>query len=251
MADLNEVKQKLYRNLELRLGGSIIDLELDREHYETALDYAYQVYRQRASRSTFESYTLMTLVKDQNVYTLPDEFVNVRQVFRRTFGIEGGPSSGSFDPFSSAAVNTYMLNYTMSGGLATYELYTGYVELAAKMFGGHLIYTFNPVTKQIHLVRDPKGTGEQVLIWGDMKRSDGELLMDHFVGPWLSDWTMSVLKGIIGEAREKFGNIPGPGGGTSLNGSQMKSESVQMQEKLLEELKQYIDGSEPLSWIVG
>jgi hypothetical protein len=54
-----------------------------------------------------------------------------------------------------------------------------------------------------------------------------------------------------GEAREKFQSIAGPNGGTSLNGSAMKSEATQMMKDLEEDLKNYIDGSDPLSWVIG
>jgi hypothetical protein len=60
-----------------------------------------------------------------------------------------------------------------------------------------------------------------------------------------------VLKGIIGEAREKFATIAGPGGGTSLNGAAMKSESKEMQAQLIDELKRYVDASQPLTWVQG
>jgi hypothetical protein len=38
--DLTEYKQALFENLRLRLGGDIIDLELDTQHYEAAYNYA-------------------------------------------------------------------------------------------------------------------------------------------------------------------------------------------------------------------
>jgi hypothetical protein len=56
---------------------------------------------------------------------------------------------------------------------------------------------------------------------------------------------------IIGEAREKYGSIAGPGGGTSLNGAAMKAEAKEAQEKLIEQLKAYVDYSQPLTWIQG
>jgi hypothetical protein len=59
------------------------------------------------------------------------------------------------------------------------------------------------------------------------------------------------LKITIGEAREKFSSIVGPGGGTTLNGAAMKSEGMAAQEKLLEDLKNYVDFSNPLSFIIG
>lgn len=249
--NLEELKQAMFNNLRLRMGGNIIDLELDPEHYEAAYNYAIKVYRQRAENAVEESYTLLTIIKNIDTYTLPSEFINVRSLFRRTVGLETGPSSASFDPFSSAILNTYLLNYNQAGGLATYDFYAGYVELAARMFGGYLTYTFDPVTKVLRIVRDFKGTGERVLIWADIQRPEAVLIQDPGAGVWIGDFTLAILKGIIGEAREKFATIAGPSGGTSLNGAAMKAESKEMQAALLEQLKNYVDYSQPLTWIQG
>lgn len=249
--NLEELKQGLFNNLRLRLGGDIVDLELDPQHYEAAYNYAIKLYRQRAQNANIESYTLMTVVKNVYEYTLPQEFINVRALFRRTVGLETGPSSTSFDPFSSAILNTYLLNYNYTGGMATYDFYAGYVELAARMFGGYVTYTFNPVTKLLKVVRDFKGTGERILIWADVQRPEIELLQDPGAGVWIGDYILATLKGIIGEAREKFGSIAGPGGGTTLNGTAMKAEAKAAQEALLQDLKNYQDYSQPLTWIQG
>ena len=248
---LDELKQALFQNIRYRLGDGIIDLELDPQHYEAAYNYAIKVYRQRAQNATAESYTLFTIEKNVDTYTLPQEFINVRCLYRRTVGLETGPSSSSFDPFSSAILNTYLLNYNYSGGMATYDFYAGYVELAARMFGGYVVYTFDPVTKVLRIVRDPKGSGERVLIWADVQRTQEVILQDPGAGVWIGDWVFATLKAIIGEAREKFASIAGPGGGTSLNGAAMKAESKQLQQELIEELKRYVDYSQPLTWVQG
>ena len=248
---LDELKQALFQNVRYRLGDGIIDLELDPQHYEAAYNYAIKVYRQRAQNATQESYTLFTIEKNVDTYTLPSEFINVRCLYRRTVGLETGPSSSSFDPFSSAILNTYLLNYNYAGGMATYDFYAGYVELAARMFGGYVVYTFDPVTKVLRIVRDPKGSGERILIWADVQRTQEVLLQDPGAGVWIGDWVFATLKGIIGEAREKFASIAGPGGGTSLNGAAMKAEAKQLQQELIEELKRYVDYSQPLTWVQG
>lgn len=248
---LQELKQELFKNIRYRLGDGIIDLEVDDEHFEAAYNYAIKIYRQRAQNSTIESYTLLTMETHRNSYILPEDFINVRQVFRRTVGLETGPAASSFDPFSSAILNTYLLNYNYAGGLATYDFYAQYIELAARMFGGYVIFTFNPVTKEIKFVRDPKGSGEQVLIWADLQRSESELLQDPGSGIWIGDWTLSQIKYTIGEAREKFSTIAGPSGGSALNGGALKGEAKEMQQKLLDELKAYVDRSQPLTWVIG
>jgi hypothetical protein len=248
---LDELKSALFNNVAYRLGQGIIDLELDPQHYEAAYNYAIKVYRQRAQAATEEAYTLMTVEKNVDTYTLPQQFINVRNIFRRTIGLETGPGATSFDPFSSAILNTYLLNYNYAGGMATYDFYAGYVKLAARMFGGYVTYTFNPVTKVLRVVRDFKGTGEQILIWADVQKTEEVLLQDPGAGVWIGDFILANLKLIIGEAREKFGTIAGPGGGTSLNGTAMKAEGKAAMEQLLDELKRYVDYSQPLTWVQG
>jgi hypothetical protein len=249
--NLIELKEQLFNQCLYRLGQGMIDLEVDPEHLEASYNYAISIYRQRAQNSTQESYTLFTVEKNIDTYTLPSEFVNVRCLYRRTVGLETGPSSTSFDPFSSAILNTYLLNYNVAGGLATYDFYAGYVELAARMFGGYLTYTFDPVTKTLRIVRDFKGSGEKVLIWADIQRPEAVLLQDPSIGVWIQDFVLASLKMIIGEAREKFATIVGPSGGTALNGAAMKAEGKEMQVQLIDELKRYVDNSQPLSFVIG
>jgi hypothetical protein len=233
------------------LGDQIIDLELDPAHYEAAYQRTIGVYRQRANYAYEEAYIFMELIRDMNIYTLPQEVVSVRQIFRRTFGDSSGPFASNFDPFSQASMNVYLMNFNVSGGLATYDFYTQYVELAARMFGGYMNYTWNPVTKKIQLVRDPKGSGENVLIWVYQLKPEVNLLQDYQIQQWIKDYMTAVCKMIIGEAREKFSTIAGPQGGGSLNGAAMKSEAqLQMDAKILE-LTNYVDGSQPITWVIG
>lgn len=249
--NLEQLKENMFDNIRYRLGDGIVDLELDPEHYEAAYNYCIKTYRQRAENSVQESYTLLTIEKDIDTYTLPTEFINVRQCFRRTIGLETGPAASSFDPFSSAILNTYLLNYNYAGGMATYDFYAGYVELAARMFGGFVIYTFDPVTKTIRFVRDFKGSGEQILIWADIQRPETSLLQDPGIAPWIEDFTLATVTISIGQAREKFSTIAGPAGGTALNGAAMKAEGLAGQEKCLKDLRDYVDYSQPLTWIQG
>jgi hypothetical protein len=119
------------------------------------------------------------------------------------------------------------------------------------MFGGYMNYTWNPVTKKIQLVRDPKGSGENVLIWVYQLKPEVNLLQDYQIQQWIKDYMTAVCKMIIGEAREKFATIAGPQGGGSLNGAAMKSEAqAQMDAKILE-LTNYVDGSQPITWVIG
>lgn len=248
---IETLKNQAIDYVRLQLGDGMIDLELDPEHYEAAYQRALGTYRQRASNAFEESYAFLEVEENQNVYTLPQEVQSVRQVFRRTVGNMQGPHASTFDPFASATLNTYLLNYNHSGGLATYDLYSQYVEQAARMFGGYVNYTFNPVTKQLQLVRDPRGSGETILLWTYNLRPEVQLLVDFSTSQWIKDYMIGACKMMIGEAREKFATIAGPQGGTALNGASMKAEGQAIMDQKIEDLKNYIDASQPLTWVIG
>ena len=248
---LPQLKQDLINYVKLQLGDQIIDLELDPAHYEAAYEKTLGTYRQRANAAYEEAYIFMELIQDVNIYTLPQEVTSVRQIFRRTFGDSTGPFASNFDPFAQASINVYLMNFNVAGGLATYDFYSQYVELAGRMFGAYMNYTWNPVTKKLQLIRDPKGTGENVLLWVYQLKPEVNLLSDWQIQQWIKDYMVGACKVIIGEAREKFASIAGPQGGGQLNGTQMKTEGKEIMEAKIEELKMYVDASQPLTWVIG
>ena len=254
MADqtLDPLKKQLIEYVQLQLASGIIDIEMDPAHFEAAYQRTIGVYRQRAQNAYEESYSFMQLLDNVNEYTLPQEVTTVRQIFRRTIGLSTGGGGNSFDPFGAATLNVYLLNFNnATGGLATYDFYQQYVELAARMFGGYINYTWNPVTKKLQLIRDARGTGEVVLLWTYNLRPEIVLLSDFQISQWIRDHMVGAAKYIIGEAREKFGTIAGPQGGGTLNGAAMKAEGQAMMDKCIEDLKQYVDGSQPLTLVIG
>jgi len=249
MATLEDMKQEVFDYASALLGDGMVDIYLDPIHYETAFKRAVGIYRQRAQNAYEESYVWIDLEQGQSDYTLPAEVTEVRQVFRRTFGSVGGDSA--FDPFSSAVINTYILNLGGTGGLATWELYTQKLELAARMFGGFMNFSFNPSTKRIKFVRNVTASGETVLLWTYNMKPEVQLLTELQIVQWIREYTYANCKYMEGEAREKFQTIAGPGGGTSLNGSTMKGEAQALMDQLEEDLRNFVDGSDPLSWVIG
>ena len=338
-------KNEIVDYIRLRLGDQIVDVELDQEHYELAIKNAFIRYRQRAQNSQEESYAFLELLPNTQEYILPREIMTVRSVYRRGIGSVTGTTASQFEPFASGYLNTYMLVAGRVGGLVNYELFTQYQELAMKMFGGHIDFTWNSATRKLTLIRkipdmnatyirlnslvasgqlagssitlftsvatpvavgnnivinecpvpgfngtylvtaaDPSvpsitvtatqnlgatsvsgfdlsktrisstatdAPAEVVMLRTYNQKPDIMLLNDHMIFPWLQDYAYSFAKRIVGEARSKFSTIAGPQGGTNLNGDALKAEAQAEMDKLEEELKNYVDGSAPLTWIVG
>lgn len=252
MTENENERQKIVDYCKTMLGDGMIDVELDPVHYNTAIDRALNKFRQRSSNAVEESYAFLTIEVDRNDYTLPQEVMQVRQIFRRSIGSRSGGGQGGtlFEPFNLAYSNTYLLTATNMGGLATYYAFASYQKQVGKMFGSEINFTFNRTTKKLTLMQRPRSE-EEVLLWVYNYRPDFNLMQDTFANQWLKDYSLATCKIMLGEAREKFAQIASPQGGTQLNGAALKGEGKAEIETLEMDLVNYKDGGTPLTFVIG
>ena len=252
MSQIDQSRQKVYDYCKAMLGDGMVDVELDPIHYQTALDRALAVFRQRSDNAVEESYAFITLNENQNEYILPKEIQQVRQIFRRSIGSRTGNGSGGtvFEPFNLAYTNSYLLSSTNMGGLLTYELFSGYQELVGKMFGSFINFTWQPQSRKLMIQQRPRGS-EEVLLWVYNVKPDFAIIEDTYAGQWIKDYSLANCKMMLGQAREKFSQIAGPGGGSSLNGAAMKSEATADLERLTKELETLVPGGSGYTFIIG
>ena len=246
-------RNKVFDYVRDMLGDGMVDVELDPKHYETALTRSLTRFRQRSSNAVEESYMFLELLQDTNEYRLPDEVVEVQSVFRRAIGSRSGNGAGGtlYEPFNLAYTNTYMLNSTMMGGLATYEMYAGYQKLVGRMFGSYIEFKWKPTSHILTILQRPFAEQEQILIRCHNYRPDYVLLQDLYAGQWLKDYTLATCKIMLGEARSKFASIAGPQSAITLNGNDLKSAGKEELEKLDKELVEYVVGGMPMTFVIG
>jgi hypothetical protein len=252
MSQIDQSRQQVYSYCKTMLGDGMIDVELDPQHYQTALDRALAVFRQRSDNSVEESFVFLTLEQDKNEYILPKEIQQVRQLYRRSIGSRTGNGTGGtvFEPFNLAYTNTYLLSSTNMGGLLTYELFAGYQELVGKMFGSFINFTWNPQSHKLVIQQRPRGD-EEIMIQAYNVKPDFAIIDDVYAGQWIKDYSLANCKMMLGQAREKFAQIAGPQGGSSLNGAAMKAEAQSEIEKLTDDLIKNVPGGSGYTWIIG
>ena len=247
-------RNKVFEYVRVMLAGGMIDIDLDPVHYETALNKALSKFRQRSSNSVEESYSFIELIQDINEYRLPDEVIEVRNVFRRSIGSRSGNGAGGtlFEPFNLAYTNTYMMSGSMMGGLATYEMFAGYQKLVGRMFGSYIEFNWKQQNHTLTILQRPFANGEQLLIQTYNHRPDFVLLTDIYSKQWLYDYTLATCKMMLGEARSLFASIAGPtGGGITMNGNDLKTAAKEEIEKLEKEIGDLVGGGLPLYFILG
>jgi hypothetical protein len=250
MATLQELKTEVFDYVRYSLGDGMVDVELDPIHFETSLSQSLIRYRQRSANSVEESYSFLELLHDTNTYTLPQEVISVRNVYKRNIGANSGTSS-QYEPFEAGFVNFYMIQSGRVGGLSTYYLYSAFLKEAAKMFGGFLNYQFNTTTKEITIMRRPRSDKETILLWTENYKPDIILLQDIYSKPWLREYTLARCMLMLGEARSKFATLPGPQGGSSLNGTDLLTRGQAKIDALELELTNYMAGETPMWFVIG
>jgi hypothetical protein len=252
MSQIDQSKQSVYDYCKAMLGDGMVDVELDPIHYNTAIDKSFSKYRQRSSNAVEESFAFLTMEQDVNEYTLSQDVIEVRDVFRRSIGSRtGGGDGGSlFEPFNLAYTNTYLMSASNMGGLATYYAFASYQKLVGKMFGSYIQFAWNPSTKKLTIMQRPRGE-ETVLLWLYNYKPDFVLLNDPYAGTWLKDYALAQSKIILGQARGKYGQYASPQGGVTLNGDALIQQGKEEIEKLELELTNYTEGGKPMWFVVG
>ena len=252
MTDIVTQKQEIFDYVSAMLGGGMIDVELDPQHYEISLRTAFDKFRQRSDNSVEESYIFLDAVIDQNDYTLANEIVEVRKIFRRSIGSRTGGGDGGtlFEPFNLAYTNTYLLASSNMGGLATYNMFASYQELVGRMFGSFIEFKWNTTTKKLTLLQRPRAE-ETLLLYCYNYRPDSELMNDYLAKQWIKYYTLAKCKYMLGEARSKFATIAGPQGGSTLNGDALKQEAQAELDKLEEDLKLQVAGGMGYGFTIG
>ena len=242
-------REELISEIKLRLADGIVDVELDREHYDIAINKSMQKYRQLSSGAVEESMIFITTQENKTEYVLPDEVMEVRRLYRRGIGTNSG--GVNFYPFDVAFNNMYMMQAGQIGGLAVYDAFSQYKETVGRIFGSEYNFIWNRNSKVLQILRNVRHN-EEVAVGVYNFVPEMILLKDIYASEWLSAYSLAQSKFMLGEARSKYtSGLPGAGGSITLNGDALKSEAQAEIEKLNEAVHMMEEGSDPLGFVIG
>ena len=243
-------REELITELQVRLGDGMVDVELDREHYDVAIDKSIAIYRQLSAGSVEESIIFLATQKDVTEYTLPDEVQEVRRLYRRGIGTNSGGGT-NFDPFDVAFNDMYMLQAGQIGGLAVFDAFAQYKETIGRIFGSEYNFIWNRNTKQLKILRNIRHE-EDIAVGVYNFIPEMILLKDVYASNWLGSYALAQSKYMLGEARSKYASgLPGAGGAIQLNGETLKSEAQAEIQGLKESIHNMEEGNIPLNFVIG
>ena len=243
-------REKLIREVHTLMGGTIQKVELDPDTYNLCFDIALDRYRQRSVNSTEERMAYLDLQRGQQTYYLPQEIIEVTNIYRR--GVASTQGGGAyFEPFAASFASQFVMCGTGdAGNLTTYECFAEFQNLVGTMFGQYMTFFWNPTSHRLEIQRDIKDQ-ETVLLHVFNYRPEELLLQDTYARPWLRSRTQAEAMVLLGGVRGKYGSFAGPQGGITMNGPALIQQGTALIEKLDKELTDGTDSYMGYSFVHG
>lgn len=237
---------RLINVLKGQLGWPQVCVELSEEHFNIAIDNALEEFRRRADNAYAHRHILFTIKKGQQNYYLndprndTDKIVTVMKIHRINLL---GVSSLSTD--SNLYAQTFFHQFYQGSTVDTVAIHLSYqlAESFEKIFAGNIAFTWDEASRQLLLLRRIQQEEERVILEAVVERSEQELLLDRWGKQWIQGWAHAELKQMLGMIRSKYGNLPGPAGGITLNGDILLTEAETDFQELLRQILDYEVGN--------
>jgi len=212
----------------LMLGAPVVQVELDMQQLDAAVDLALQIYEEWAPMEFFKYYVFPT-VPGKSIYTMPAEVGYIRNVYYKqtaTFAFQSSDLGGAipveyFYPGGAyASIQGGMIDPTTPiwGRAGEWSLYSSYEyqysRLASNIggwewYGGYHAIKLYPKPYRSH----------HVIVHYIQKNNDYQRVQEA-----MQDGALAFAKIMLGRIRSKIKNPPGPNGGVQLDGDTLLQE---------------------------
>jgi len=220
-----------------RMGHPVVRVELTPYQIKTCIDESMTKLDYH-SPSWAKQFAVFDASAGINLYELPTWIMNnlYNVVYKKSLlSIQSQAGTLEFDFF----IKYFQDNHLFSNfSIGDYYLMQSTMEMTRKILGQD--GTWDIINNQyLQLLPPPAVTPERVIL--EYKAIDS-----NTIGPayrnWIQKYALACAKVLLGEIRSKYAVIPGPAGGSQLNGAALiqegNTEKQQLQEELLSEIEQ-------------
>lgn len=233
---MSAVADDFYSEVMMRLGGSLVDVELGDCDFKVAFKAAKRIFIQKGHNNYRRNFLRLDIIKNQRTYELPKEVSVAVKVIKQS-------NSWSIDdPFHMAAYNDLFAGVgSGASGRAdflSYELTLQVMERWQRYAAHDAQFDFDEFRHTLTLHQTPKHDGVWLVDCVVNLDDDEYMQID-----WIIRMTIALSKQILGAAYRKLGQVPGPDGPVQLPGSEMIAEGKEEEARLLEEIQELTDGA--------
>ena len=226
-----KIRDQLKDFVLLMLGAPVVQIELDEQQLDAAVDLSLQVLEEWAPREYFQYYVFNT-IPGQSIYTMPPDIGYIRNVFYKetgTFSFQSSDLGGAipveyFYPGGAyASIQGGLIDPVQPiwGRAGEWSLYKGYEQMYSRLasniggwefYGGYQNVKIYPIPYSVH----------RVVVHYIQKNMDWPRVQSV-----MQEGALAFAKIMLGRIRSKIKNPPGPGGGIQLDGETLLQEGIQ------------------------
>jgi hypothetical protein len=234
------VRNQLHDYILAKLGAPAIELELDEQQLDIAIDEALDVWEDYAPREFYQYYTFHTL-PGKSVYQMPPEVGHIRAVHYKEMAqfafqstdldgaipVEYFYPGGAYSSIQGGLIDPIQPIWGRMGEWALYKQYEQmYSKLSSNLGGWEWVGGRNTI-KLYPIPCKPQG----VIVHYLQKCKDWDCNYQA-----IREGALASAMMMVGEIRSKFQTIPGPMGGTILNGQDILQRGKEMWDRWEERL---------------
>ena len=233
-----------------QLGYPTIDVELDKEHINLAIDFSLQELRRRSSSAYRRGFMKLNIVpgiqryilnNSHPGYTQPDgsvvgynRIVTVMGCFRVT-------SAFMTSAHGSGIFGQVVLQHLYNMGtfdLLSFHLVSEYIEQLEHLFASRLTFNWSE-TDRVLWLHQAFSHNETILMDVAVERTEQDLLTDRYTARWIERYALALSKSFLAQIRGKYATLPGAGGGITLNAADLQTQYTEEMEALIAEIDNY------------
>ena len=225
------------------LGHPVTRVELNDHQLKICIDESITELDYHAPHFT-RQYAVFSTSGGYNLYQIPSYILRnlVYVTFKKTLlSIQSQAGSLEFDFFIKYFQDNYLFD---SFTIGDYYLLQSTLETTRRVLsqdGGWDIID----GRYLQLYPIPAVTDVAILEY----RAINSMTMTPKMKNWIQKYATACAMGLLGQVRGKFRVVPGPGGGTQLNGDALMAQATQMKMALKEELMNEVE--EPPMFTTG
>jgi hypothetical protein len=244
-------RRQIIDNLYMRLGAPSINVELTREQMDLAVQRGLDYIRRDSGAGYNRGYFFLDIRAGQQDYILSSKTVGFNKIVDIMFLYR--PRGGFLNStFGGEIYGQQMIQQLYVSGtfdILSYHLLASYQTVVQKLFASDFQFQFNERTRKLSIMRKI-ARNERILVDAIIEKTEQDLFTDRMTKNWIENWALSEAKIMLGDMRGKYSSLPGAGGAVTMNGSELKSDAIAMQDRLLKQLDDY-NVSDIETWGLG
>lgn len=242
--EFSDIEEQIRDYVLASLGHPVVRVELVDHQLKVCIDEAITELEYHAPHLTRQM-AMINLTKNVGVYELPQSIIrNITYVTykKNLLALQAQAGTLEFD---------FLLSFFQGGGnflegfgIGDYYLLQSSMETTRRILGQD--GAFEILDGKFLQLHPTPVTDDTAII--EFRGLNSETLSPKLRN-WVQRFATACAKEILGQVRGKFNSVPGPGGGTQLNGATLMQQAAQEKEQLRQQLMSEIE--EPPMFTTG